>query len=507
MVIADLPVEQDANPGLWSFQPSRRRQSLWKILASIDLGVIALGLLFRPLDCMTDLVSERFPGLQSPGGMPHLHYAMTSKAAEKVPTTPEELPSDLREEYELLVSNAVEVLPRADFISKLYRARRDGRPLRIKYGADPSAPDIHLGHSVPIRKLKQFQDAGHQVVFLIGGYTARIGDPSGKNTARPRLTAEDVKANAATYLEQIFKILDRDKTEVVDNADWLEPMTVSNVIELMARYTVSQMLEREDFHKRFESETPIALHEFIYPLLQGYDSIAVRADLELGGTDQKFNLLVGRELQRQEGQEPQCIMTMPLLVGLDGTNKMSKSLGNYIGVSEAPRDIFGKAMSLPDALMWDWFALAAGATPAEVAELKSSFESGSRHPRELKEELARRLVTQYYGAEDASREADEFRNRFTLKEFPAETAETVSVPAGGATLMKVLQAAGAAKSTREIQRLAEQGAVKFISSPDGYAAPQSPAETINALRSPMPEGEYRLKVGKLKFYRVVISRA
>lgn len=450
-------------------------------------------------------IFPRIPSLLAIARMaPHHTRAMTTEATEKLPSTPEELPSDLREEYELLVSNTVEVLPRAEFIQKLVRAKREGRPLRIKYGADPSAPDIHLGHSVPIRKLKQFQDAGHQVVFLIGGYTARIGDPSGKNTARPRLTAEEVRRNAATYLEQIFKILDRDRTEVVDNADWLEPMTVSDVIELMAKYTVSQMLEREDFHKRFESETPIALHEFIYPLLQGYDSVAIRADVELGGTDQKFNLLVGRELQRQAGQEPQCIMTMPLLVGLDGTHKMSKSLGNYVGVSESARDIFGKTMSLPDALMWDWFALAAGASPAEVTELKADFESGRRHPRDLKEELARRLVAAYHGAEAAQREAEEFRSRFTLKEFPDETAETVEVPAEGATLLKVLQAAGAAKSTREIQRLAEQGAVKVIEAPEGSPIAEGSSETAGALRAPLPAGEYKLKVGKLKFYRVRI---
>ncbi len=437
---------------------------------------------------------------------------MTTEALDKLPTTPEQLPADLREEYELLSANAVEILPRSEFITKLARARRDGRPLRIKYGADPSAPDIHLGHSVPIRKLKQFQDAGHQVVFIIGGYTARIGDPSGKNAARPRLTAEDVRANAATYMEQIFKILDRDKTEIVDNADWLEPMTVSNVIELMARYTVSQMLEREDFHKRFEGETPIALHEFIYPLLQGYDSIAVRADVELGGTDQKFNLLVGRELQRQDGLQPQCIMTMPLLVGLDGAHKMSKSLGNYIGVSEEPRDMFGKAMSLPDNLMWDWFALAAGAGAAETAELKAAFDSGAKHPRELKEELARRLVTQYYDAGEAGRQAEDFAKRFTRREFPEDTAERHSLKTTGGpehdnrNLIRLMLTLKAAESVREARRLVEKS-VKFVESPltqeelDDFQ--KNPVEF--ASRHLLCPGTYKLKIGKTRFVIVDLS--
>jgi tyrosyl-tRNA synthetase len=416
------------------------------------------------------------------------------------------LPPDLRAEFEQLVSNAVDVLPLAEFADKLVRSRRENRPLRIKYGADPSAPDIHLGHSVPIRKLKQFQDHGHQVVFIIGDYTARIGDPSGKNAARPRLTKAEVDANARTYLDQIFKILDRDKTEVVYNSSWLEKMDVSATIELMSRYTVSQMLEREDFHSRFDSEVPIYIHEFIYPLLQGYDSIAVRADLELGGTDQKFNLLVGRELQRSEGQEPQCIMTMPLLVGLDGANKMSKSLGNYIGISESARDMFGKAMSIPDEIMWTYFELAAGASAAEVESLRADLESGRRHPRDVKEELARRLVTLYHDAEAAQRESADFRARFSSREFPEETAERVEVALADApTLGRLLTHLGAVKSAREAQRLTEQGGVKVFSEPDPAVLGSHPQEDRAGLvRVALQPGTYRLKIGKTRFVAVTV---
>lgn len=415
---------------------------------------------------------------------------------------PDSVPAEIRDEFRSLVSCTIDVLPADEFAQKLLRSRREGRPLRIKYGADPSAPDIHIGHGVPIRKLKQFQDHGHQVVFIIGDYTARIGDPSGKNASRPRLSKADVDVNAATYLDQIFKILDRDRTEVVRNSQWLEAMDVSATIELMARYTVSQMLEREDFHKRFESETPIYIHEFIYPLLQGYDSIAVRADLELGGTDQKFNLLVGRELQRQDGQEPQCIMTIPLLVGLDGVNKMSKSLGNYIGISEPARDIFGKAMSIPDETMWDYFELAAGADEAEVRAMRDGLTAGKVHPRDLKEDLAKRLVALYHDATAADREAAEFRSRFSSREFPEDTADRFEAPLADApNLLKLLVALGVAKSSREAQRLVAQRAVTPFEEPDPGVIGGFPADgDANALaRTDLPAGVYKLKVGKTRF--------
>jgi len=417
------------------------------------------------------------------------------------------VPAEIRREYEILAANTVEILPREEFVQKLLRARREGRPLRIKYGADPSAPDIHLGHSVPIRKLKQFQDLGHTVVFLIGDYTARIGDPSGKNTARPRLSRQQVEENARTYLDQIFRILDRDKTEIVFNSSWLEKMDVSATIELMSRFTVSQMLEREDFHRRFEQEVPIYLHEFIYPLLQGYDSIATRADVELGGTDQKFNLLVGRELQRQAGMEPQCIMTMPLLVGLDGVNKMSKSLGNYIGISEPARDMFGKAMSIPDEIMWDYFELVVGMAPTETAKLREQIATGALHPRDVKEQLARAIVELYHGREAAEREAEEFRARFTLRVFPDNTADRHQFPLSQTpNLIKLLQACGAAESSREAHRLIQQGGVRVFEQP-----PSLPIEvedhvaTVGSARSPLVAGTYKLKVGKTRFLVVNLN--
>lgn len=417
------------------------------------------------------------------------------------------LPEEIREEFLHLTSNTVEVLPAQEFAAKLLKSKKENRPLRIKYGADPSAPDIHLGHSVPIRKLKQFQDAGHQVVFIIGGYTARIGDPSGKSATRPRLTLEQVKANAETYLEQIFKILDQDKTEVVDNAEWLEGMSVSETIELMSKYTVSQMLEREDFHNRFDNEAPIYIHEFIYPLLQGYDSIAVRADVELGGTDQKFNLLVGRELQRMEGQEPQCVMTMPLLVGLDGTNKMSKSLGNYIGVSDHPRDMFGKAMSIPDELMETYYRLVLAANEEETAHFSEQVKKGERHPRDAKMEIASRLTDLYHGTGTGAEQAADFTKRFSERAFPEETAERVTLAAGdGANMQQLLQQSlGVAKSSREAQRLVSQNAVHFIEEPAGSTLASLSHEPLKLLKSPLIKGEYRLKIGKTRFVVLTIE--
>ncbi|MCX7019299.1 MAG: tyrosine--tRNA ligase [bacterium] len=417
------------------------------------------------------------------------------------------IPAEIREEFEVLASNTVDILPVEEFAQKLVRARSEGRPLRVKYGADPSAPDIHLGHSVPIRKLKDFQDWGHKVVFIIGDYTARIGDPSGKNSARPRLAKDEVNANAQTYLEQIFKILDREKTELAYNSAWLEPMTVSDTIELMSSYTVSQMLEREDFHNRFDSEVPIYIHEFIYPLLQGRDSIEIHADIEIGGTDQKFNLLVGRELQRGKGQEPQCIMTLPLLVGLDGTHKMSKSLGNYIGISENAQAMFGKAMSIPDDIMWDYFELAVGLTEKETQTMRRAVESGASHPRDVKEDLARRIVTLYHGADTAEREAQDFRARFTLRKFPEKTAERVTLSLADApNLAQVLALTGAAKSSREAQRLAKQGAIKVIEYPEPHTLSAHPAGgSLGLLRAPLAPGVYKLKIGKTRFVVLTIT--
>jgi tyrosyl-tRNA synthetase len=415
------------------------------------------------------------------------------------------IPEEIRDEFIQLTSNTVEVLPPQEFAAKLLKSKKENRPLRIKYGADPSAPDIHLGHSVPIRKLKQFQDAGHQVVFIIGGYTARIGDPSGKSTTRPRLTVEQVKANAETYLQQIFKILDRDKTEVVDNAEWLEGMSVSETIELMSKYTVSQMLEREDFHNRFNNEAPIYIHEFIYPLLQGYDSIAIRSDVELGGTDQKFNLLVGRELQRMEGQEPQCVMTMPLLVGLDGQNKMSKSLNNYIGVSDHPRDMFGKAMSIPDELMAIYYRLVLAADDKAVEDFDSRVEKGELHPRDAKMDIASRITDLYHGDGAGKEQSADFTKRFSERSFPDETAERVTVKAGETNFQQILQDLGAAKSSREAQRLVSQNALKFIEEPAGSAFKDMTGEPLKVLKAAPAPGDYKLKIGKTRFVILTVE--
>lgn len=416
------------------------------------------------------------------------------------------IPEEIREEFLHLTANTVEVLPAHEFAAKLLKSKKENRPLRIKYGADPSAPDIHLGHSVPIRKLRQFQDAGHQVVFIIGGYTARIGDPSGKSTTRPRLTLDQVKSNAQTYLEQIFKILDRDKTEVVDNAEWLEGMSVSETIELMSKYTVSQMLEREDFHNRFDNEAPIYIHEFIYPLLQGYDSIAVRADVELGGTDQKFNLLVGRELQRMEGQEPQCVMTMPLLVGLDGHNKMSKSLNNYIGVSDHPRDMYGKAMSIPDELMTTYHRLLLAATDEDISQISARIESGELHPRDAKMEIAARITDLYHGAGAGQEQSADFIRRFSERSFPEETAERLSLAsADGVNMLMLLQTLGVAKSSREAQRLVSQKAVHIVEEPSGSMLATLSDDPLMFLKSALNTGEYRLKVGKTRFVVLTID--
>ncbi|MCX7766415.1 MAG: tyrosine--tRNA ligase, partial [Candidatus Sumerlaeia bacterium] len=280
-------------------------------------------------------------------------------------------------QWEIISAGTVEIIPEAELMEKLERSIREKKPLKIKLGVDPSAPDIHLGHTVPLRKLKQFQELGHQVIFLIGDFTAMIGDPSGRSVTRPKLTREQVQANAKTYFEQVFKILDEQKTRVVYNSDWLGKMSFAEVIELSAKYSVARMLERDDFKTRFKEEKPIFIHEFLYPLMQGYDSVVLEADVEIGGTDQKFNLLVARELQREFGQEPQAIITLPLLLGTDGINKMSKSLGNYIGITEPPQEIFGKVMSIPDALILDYFQLVLGYPPAELNKLKSILEQGN----------------------------------------------------------------------------------------------------------------------------------
>ena len=379
-----------------------------------------------------------------------------------------------------------DIYSEADLIEKL----KENRPLRVKLGADPTAPDIHLGHTVVLNKLRQFQNFGHEVIFLIGDFTATVGDPSGKNTTRPPLSREDVLRNAETYKEQIFKILDPQKTRIVFNSEWLGELGTVGMIRLASNYTVARMLERDDFKKRFANQQSIAIHEFIYPLLQGHDSVALEADVELGGTDQTFNLLIGRELQKSAGQKPQVAMTLPLLVGLDGEKKMSKSLGNYIGVTEAPSEMFGKIMSISDELMWDWYNLLSFRPLVEIAQLKAGVEAG-KNPRDVKILLAKEIIARFHNEDAANAAEQEFINRFQKGAMPDEMPEfTFEGEIGLATLLKE---AGLVPSTSEAIRSAQQGGVKI----DG--------EKVDDVRQNAQKGTFVYQVGKRKFARVTVK--
>ena len=379
-----------------------------------------------------------------------------------------------------------DIYSEADLIEKL----KENRPLRVKLGADPTAPDIHLGHTVVLNKLRQFQNFGHEVIFLIGDFTATVGDPSGKNATRPPLSREDVLRNAETYKEQIFKILDPQKTRIVFNSEWLGELGTVGMIRLASNYTVARMLERDDFKKRFANQQSIAIHEFIYPLLQGHDSVALEADVELGGTDQTFNLLIGRELQKSAGQKPQVAMTLPLLVGLDGEKKMSKSLGNYIGVTEAPSEMFGKIMSISDELMWDWYNLLSFRPLVEIAQLKSEVEAG-KNPRDVKILLAQEIIARFHNEDAANAAEQEFINRFQKGAMPDEMPEfTFEGEIGLATLLKE---AGLVPSTSEAIRSAQQGGVKI----DG--------EKVDDVRQNAQKGTFVYQVGKRKFARVTVK--
>jgi tyrosyl-tRNA synthetase len=356
-----------------------------------------------------------------------------------------------------LERGAEEVLLKADLARKAAR----GQPLKVKAGFDPTAPDLHLGHTVLLNKMRQFQQLGHEVIFLIGDFTGLIGDPSGRNQTRPALTPEEVQANARTYERQVFKILDPERTRVDFNSRWLSPMHAADFVRLAAHYTVARMLERDDFAKRYKGGQPIAVHEFLYPLAQGYDSVALKADVELGGTDQKFNLLVGRHLQAAYGQEPQVVLTMPLLEGLDGVNKMSKSLGNYIGIDEPPGDMFGKVMKISDDLMWRYFELLSFRPLAEIAGLKQAAGEG-RNPRDIKLELAKEITGRFHGAPEAERAERDFLARVSERAVPADLPPTaVAVAAAGIKLPGLLKAAGLAASTSEATRKIEEGAVRI----------------------------------------------
>lgn len=368
---------------------------------------------------------------------------------------------DPKRQLEIIKSDCVELIPEAELLKKLTEKKQ----LRVKWGADPSAPDLHLGHTVIINKLKVFQELGHKVVFIIGDFTGMIGDPSGKSDTRKALTEQQVKENARTYKEQIFKILDPKRTEIVFNSKWLKKLTLEDVIGLSAKYTVARMLERDDFIKRYTEERPISIHEFLYPLIQGYDSVMVKADIEIGGTDQKFNLLVGRELQREFKEEPQAIITMPLLEGTDGVQKMSKSLNNYIGITESPDQIFGKTMSIPDALMIKYYDLVSGLPKAEISKIKDGLKQGVLHPRDVKKRLARIFVSTFYSKAEADKADLEFEKVFKDKDVPSEVAVFEISKAeldhdGNLPLSRAIMISGLAPSASESTRLIEQGGVQ-----------------------------------------------
>ena len=401
----------------------------------------------------------------------------------------------VEEQIALIERGAVDFHSREDLVKKLTRSLETGQPLTIKAGFDPTAPDLHLGHTVLIQKLRHFQLLGHNVNFLIGDFTGLIGDPTGKSDTRPPLTPEDVKRNAETYKEQVFKILDPEKTKVVFNSSWLGQLTSYDMIRLASELTVARMLERDDFKKRFESNRPISIHEFLYPLIQGYDSVAMEADVELGGTDQLFNLLMGRDLQRSRGQEPQVVLTMPLLEGLDGVNKMSKSLGNYIGISEAPDSIFGKIMSISDELMFRYYELLSDLSMEEVQGLKAKMDKGDVHPKVVKVQLAKEMVARFHSAEAAEEAERNFEQVFARHELPDEIEE-VEMPqaAESVWLPKLLADAGMVKSTSEGRRMIQQNAVSL----DGNRVEDVDA-TVPA------GGSVLLKVGKRRFCRVVFK--
>lgn len=399
------------------------------------------------------------------------------------------------EQLELIKFGTVDFISDADFLKKLKKSYATKKPLRIKLGADPSRPDIHIGHTVVINKLKTLQDLGHHIQFLIGDFTALIGDPSGKNTTRPILTREEIEQNAKTYASQIFKILDPEKTEIMYNSQWLLKLTSIDFIKLSAQYTVARMLERDDFTKRYKAGVPISIHEFMYPLCQGYDSVAMQTDLELGGTDQKFNLLVGRDLQGAYGQEAQSILTMPILEGLDGVNKMSKSLDNYIGVNESPKDMFGKTMRVSDDLMYKYYELLTSITPTELSQLKTDVAEKRKHPREVKVNLAKTLVARFHSQAAAQAAEDEFNRIFVDKGMP-DQIEEFKTTAQSIGLVQLMTLAGMTPSNGEATRLIQGGGVQIDQ--------QKISDT--KLKLDLKAGqELVVKAGKKKFVKIVVS--
>ncbi|MEW6520375.1 MAG: tyrosine--tRNA ligase [Thermodesulfobacteriota bacterium] len=399
----------------------------------------------------------------------------------------------IEEQVALIERGAVDVISREDLIKKLKKSRETGVPLRVKAGFDPTAPDLHLGHTVLIQKLKHFQDLGHDVLFLIGDFTGMIGDPTGKSETRKPLTREDVARNAETYKEQIFKILDPAKTTVMFNSEWLAQLSSHDFIRLASQLTVARMLEREDFRERFDNQRPISIHEFLYPLIQGYDSVAMRADVELGGTDQLFNVLMGRDLQRTWGQEPQVVITMPLLEGLDGVNKMSKSLGNYIGITDTADDIYGKILSVSDELMFRYYNLLSDLASETIADLKIDMQNGRIHPKDVKKKLARELTARFYDEQAARRAEENFERIFKKHDLPEDIPSVeVAIAEERVWLPRLLTVAGLVSGTGEARRLIMQNAVSLDN------------EKIDDVEYQVKAaGELLLKVGKRKFCKVV----
>ncbi|MDH6183686.1 tyrosine--tRNA ligase [Polaromonas sp. CG_23.6] len=408
----------------------------------------------------------------------------------QVPVTNNPLSERVKTALAVSLRGCDELIPQDEWTRKLVRSEATGVPLRIKLGLDPTAPDIHIGHTVVLNKMRQLQDLGHTVIFLIGDFTTLIGDPSGRNTTRPPLTAEQIKVNAETYYRQASLVLDPAKTEIRYNSEWCDPLGARGLIQLASRYNVARMMERNDFHDRFHAGTPISVHEFLYPLLQGYDSVALKSDLELGGTDQKFNLLMGRHLQQEYGQEPQCILTMPLLEGLDGIEKMSKSKNNYIGISEDPNSMFAKVLSVSDVLMWKWYTLLSFQSEADIAALKAEVADG-RNPKDAKVALAKEITARFHSAAAADAAEQDFINR-SKGGVPDEIAEVTlsGAPLGIGALLK---AAGLAPSGSEASRLIDGGGVRVDSS----------VVSDKALK--LPAGVYVVQVGKRKFVRVTLS--
>lgn len=398
------------------------------------------------------------------------------------------------EQMKIIKRGTSEIIPEEELLIKLGKSFKSGKPLNIKLGCDPTRPDLHLGHSVVLRKLAQFQEIGHQAVLIIGDFTALIGDPSGRNSTRPHLTEKEIEENAKSYFEQAYKILDKAKTKIVYNSEWLGKMNFADVIQLSSQYTVARMLERDDFTNRYKNGLPISMHEILYPLAQAMDSVAIESDVELGGTDQKFNLLVGRDIQRENGMEPQVILTMPILVGTDGVEKMSKSYDNYIGISDSPKDIYGRTLSIPDNIIYNYFEVATNISAEELFEIKLKFEDGSGNPRDIKRTLARKLVEMYYSKEDAMRAEQEFDNIFIKKGIP-EDIPKYKPAVKCMTIIDLITEVNLASSKGEARRLIQQGGVSI----DGDKITELFQEIVF-------DSEKILKVGKRKFMKLLQNK-